>query len=153
MNKNINILSIDPAEKCGFACSSGEHGLWNLSVKRDENKAMRLIRFQNLIEDIIKKHDINMIVFETVSGRMPAAIISHSKYVAVIELITEKYNIPYKGYHAKAIKKFATGNGNASKNDMIKTAMKKYGYRGSDDNVADAICLLNFAKFDIYNEI
>jgi len=82
---------------------------------------------------------------------MPAAIMSHAKYVGVIELLCTERDIPFKGYHAKTIKKHATGNGNCGKKEMIKTAIKKYGYRGNDDNVADAICLLKLAIED--NEI
>jgi Holliday junction resolvasome RuvABC endonuclease subunit len=140
-DKQHNVLAIDPAEKTGWACSDGTYGLWDFKLKRDENFAMKLIKFK-------KEFVAKIQVFESVSGRMSAAIMSHSKFVGVMEVWCTENNIPYKGYHAKEIKKHATGNGNANKNLMVKTAIKKYGYRGSDDNVADAICLLNLAKDD-----
>jgi hypothetical protein len=53
------------------------------------------------------------------------------------------------------LKKFATGNGRASKDDMIKKANMLVGEKGfhpehnheiTDDNEADAICLLAYAE-------
>ena len=49
--------------------------------------------------------------------------------------------LPYEGVPVGAIKKFATGNGNASKLAMM-AAMEKRGHKLQDDNEADALALL-----------
>ena len=54
------------------------------------------------------------------------------------------YNIPLVAVPATKIKKFATGYGKANKKMMIQAA-KKFGYYPSDDNEADALCLLEYA--------
>jgi len=51
------------------------------------------------------------------------------------------YRIP-----PSSLKFFCTGIGNASKEMVIETVQKKYGYTGNDDNQADAISLCHLAK-------
>lgn len=43
------------------------------------------------------------------------------------------------------IKKFATGSGKAEKPAMI-AAAKKFGYKGTNEHEADAVCLLHYAE-------
>lgn len=40
-----------------------------------------------------------------------------------------------------SVKVYATGKGNASKNEVLTAAVRRLGYDGSDDNVADALWL------------
>lgn len=146
-----NVLSIDPGEKCGYACSDGTYGLWDFKLKRDENFAYKIMRFEACLLSIMSEKNIQLVTFERVSGINSVAIMSHSKFVCIIELHCTKQGIPFKGYSASEIKKFATGIGNAKKDDMIKAAVQKFKYRSTklDDNVADAICLLNLTLKDI----
>lgn len=141
-----NILAIDPAEKTGFAFFNQKdvnYGLQSFKLKRDENFGSKLIRFKTFIEKMIEENEINFISFERPSGHMPAAIMSHAKFVAVMELICTEREIPYCGFSASEIKKSATGKGNANKIDMIAYAKKDFAYKGKDDNEADAIHILN----------
>ena len=64
--------------------------------------------------------------------------------LAILQTECESKQIPYEGVHVGTIKKSATGNGNASKEQMIK-AMEAKGYRPQDDNEADALALLFFS--------
>lgn len=41
----------------------------------------------------------------------------------------------------KSLKKYVTGNGNASKDMMMKYAFKRWGYDNDDNNLVDAYCL------------
>lgn len=147
----MKILAFDPAEKFGWAIgdnNSNQHGMWDFKLKRDENFAFKLIRFKEKLMKLYYAEKPDFIVYERVSGINSAAIMSHSKFVAIIEVFCTENNIPFKGYSASEIKKHATGIGNAGKKEMLKVAIKKYGYRGNDDNVADAICLLKLAIED-----
>jgi Holliday junction resolvasome RuvABC endonuclease subunit len=150
----MKILAIDPAEKTGWATNTGAKGkflwgTWDFKLRRDESFGMKLIRFKSKILEIVKTEKIDLIFFERPSGFRAAAVMSHSKFVGVIELIGIELEIPTKGYSAKEIKKFATNNGNAGKKLMIQAAIKKLGYRGGNDNEADALWILEFAKNDL----
>jgi Holliday junction resolvasome RuvABC endonuclease subunit len=146
------IISIDPAELTGWASSDGDYGTWNCKLKRDETFGYKLIKFENYIDELVqfKKRQKNIIIsYERPSGVHANAVISHSKLVGVIELYCIKQKIEHRGYSAKEIKKFATGNGNAGKPMMIQAAIEKFNYKGNEDNEADAICLLNFTINDL----
>lgn len=45
------------------------------------------------------------------------------------------------------LKKFATGKGNADKTTMVVAARDRFGYDGTDNNEADALCLRAIGQF------
>ena len=63
-----------------------------------------------------------------------------------------KYNIETMPVHTATLKKFATGNGRASKEDMVKAAIQR-GWNPVDDNEADAILLLEYAPNEINDNL
>ena len=65
-------------------------------------------------------------------------------FEATVTCWCEHHGIPYTAVNTKTIKKFATGNGNAKKPDMVH-AMRARGYTPVDDNEADALALLLLA--------
>lgn len=148
-NKIQGILAIDPATNCGWACGNGEYGVWKILQKKNESIGMKWVRFTAILIEFIDKNDIKVIAYEAPSGRHINAVIHHAKLSAIIEKIAEERKIEYRGYNVKEIKKFATNNGNANKQMMIKAAEQYFGYKGKDDNEADAICLLNLLKSEI----
>lgn len=135
----MNVLSLDIASTTGWALDTQVYGTWDLKTLKDESMGMKLIRFRSKLRIICESHDIEIMVYERPAGKHANSIIHQSKLIAVMEEFCEEKNIEYRAYSAKEIKKFATGNGNASKGDMIKAAKTKYGYDGNDDNEADAI--------------
>lgn len=139
MNENKKILlALDPAENFGWSVE-GSCGTWNFKLKRDESFSYKLLRFEDKLAEIVKMKNINVVAFERPSGQNSAALMSHSKFIAVIEMFCTKNNIPYVGYSASEIKKHATGKGNSGKPLMIAAAKDKLGYEGNDDNEADAL--------------
>lgn len=147
----MKILALDPAEKFGWAVGEKEKtstvsGVWEFKLKRDESFSMKLIRFRSKLVEMIELEKIDVVAFERPSGRMPAAIMSHAKFVAIVEVYCTENNIPYIGYSAKEIKKHATDNGNASKIMMMKAAVRRFKKPIQDDNEADALWILDFAK-------
>src|SRR5690606_18263578 len=72
---------------------------------------------------------------------------------SVIKIWCEDNNVPYRGYSSTEIKKFATGNGNASKARMQEAAQDAGWWRqGQDDNEVDAIWLLKLAQSE-YDQV
>ena len=58
----------------------------------------------------------------------------------------ELRNIQYMPLHSATLKKFATGKGNADKKTILQTARKKWGDTVIDDNEADALFLMDYAR-------
>ena len=145
----MRMLAIDPATKCGWAMSKDIFGTWDLHIKKDESPGMKFIRLRAKLHELHESEKLELIIFERPGGRFKNDIISHSKLQAVIEEFCAQNDVEQKGYSSKEIKKFATGKGNANKLAMINAAKLKLGYQGEDDNEADALWLLYYAKSDL----
>lgn len=144
--EEYRILALDVATKTGFAVENDVYGVWDLTTRRDESKGMRIVRFRAKLKEILKLEKINLVVFERPGGRHTAAVIVQSELQGQLKQICEKKEIPYRAYSSKEIKKFATGNGNAGKPTMVAYARKNLDYKGTDDNEADALWILELAK-------
>lgn len=68
----------------------------------------------------------------------------------VIRLALADHGQPWVAVNPSALKRYATGKGNASKNDMLLAAVKRLGYDGSCNDEADALWLRAMA-LDHYN--
>lgn len=147
--KQITILSIDPATKTGWAISNEIYGTWNLKTRTDESWGMKLVRLRSKLKEIFEAYPIDVVVYERPAGRNTRAIITQSKIIGIIETMCQDRNIEYRAYSAGEIKKFATGKGNSGKPAMLESALNMYGYEGNDDNIADALHLLNLAEYEL----
>jgi Holliday junction resolvasome RuvABC endonuclease subunit len=144
----MKILACDPASLFGWSISTEIYGTWDLKTLRDESMGMKLIRLKSKLKEFT---DIDLLVYERAAGQHKASIIHEAKMIGVMENWCEENGVDYRAYSAKEIKKDATGNGNCSKEAMVKAAKEKYGYPGNDDNEADAIHLWNLANNE-YNK-
>src|SRR5690606_20066362 len=121
-------------------------GTWNLTPRRDESKGMRLIRLQAKLNEL-REYGVGLLVFEAVraaGGHLNAAIVQ-AEIQGVVKAWAETAGIEYRGYSSSEIKRFATGKGNAKKQDMIHAAIHKFGREVADDNEADALALWHLA--------
>ena len=145
----MKILALDPATKTGWAylnCSMA-WGTWDLSTKRDESGGMKFIRLKSKLEEI-RALGIDLVVFEAARNcapKMQGALVHQARLQGVIELWCTEHTIEYRGYSPSEIKSRATGKGNASKDDVLKSARLEFGEVG-DDNAADALWLLDLAR-------
>ena len=149
----MKILALDPSTHCGFALSDGASGTWDLSIRRDEDSGMRLVRLQSKLNEIKNGMPIDIIVFEAArhaAPRMQGALTVQAELQGVIKLWCKNNEIGFRGYSPSEIKKHATGKGNANKNLMLEKARQKWS-NIKDDNQADALWLLDLAAKDYDN--
>lgn len=145
------ILALDLGVTTGYCYKANtnrvRHGSVDLSNKRTESWAMRLVNFRVFVRDIIEEHEINCVVYETpyIHHKRPASAISGHNFEGTLLEMLEAAKIPYKGFSPKAIKVFA-GNGKWNKKQMMKAAKEQMGYKGKDDNEADAMWLYQLAQ-------
>jgi Holliday junction resolvasome RuvABC endonuclease subunit len=146
----MKILALDPATHCGWAHSDGPSGTWDLSMRRDESAGMRLIRLRGKLNEILYSQGVGLVIFEAARNagpHMQGALVVQSELQGVIKLWCEDNDLQYKGVSPTEIKKHATGKGNAKKVHMIAAAKKKWPeVEIVDDNQADAMWILDFAK-------
>lgn len=146
MNKNI--LALDIGTKTGFAIllRSGEtfSGTQNFSLRKNDHTALRWINFRTWLTEIMVRYSINAVVYEDVR-RHSATRAGHvyGALKAIMEMACYVHKCELAGFGVGRIKKFATGKGNASKNEMMAAIDESVDL--IDDNHADAIHLLNYA--------
>lgn len=150
----INILGIDQATKCGIAYEvendpEVKTELWNLEIKTKESQGMKWIRFESRLKQFLNANKIAVLAYELPAGRNMKPIIHSSKLIGIIEKTCVELDIEYIEFSASSVKKFATGNGNANKKLMVEYSKKLWGYKGEDDNEADAIHILKYLKTKI----
>ena len=146
----MTILALDLGTTMGRAIrqSDGVIASGNESFKpgRYEGGGMRYLRFKRWLSEINHSSgSIDAIYFEEVRRHLGVdAAHVYGGFLGHLTAWCEHRCIPYQGTAVGTIKKFATGKGNSSKDQMIEAA-NKLGHYVIDDNQADAICLLHYA--------
>ena len=139
----MRILALDPATQIGFH-SEETSGSFSLGKVKPE----KLITLYLFLKETIEREKITHVVYEEpIQGHFHATV-SHANLEGIILLVCEMKGMKYMNYTPSAIKKFITGKGNASKEEVIE-AVKKLGYEPVDDNEADAIALYLLAKLEL----
>ena len=145
----MRILALDIAAKTGY-CTEGDYGTWDFSRKGKKTKAAQMQEFYSIVQEYIS--GVDFVAYEKPGGRFYSGVRSHANFEGVLLLAcSTPPKVKYKGYSATQIKKFITGKGNASKQEVIE-AVEDLGYKVEDDNQADAIALYLLAKKDLSDD-
>jgi Holliday junction resolvasome RuvABC endonuclease subunit len=143
--KMISVLAIDPATTSGFAVRKIS-GWKKFETKRGDSPGMRFLLFRAWLEVLIQEHNPDVIFYERQHHRGGAATEIALGFVTEIKTVAAQKEIEVKSEHTKSIKKWASGNGNAKKIQMIEAANRLRPSANIDeDNEADAICLYEYA--------
>ena len=148
----MNILSLDLATKTGWASNvhGRRSGVVEFALKRGESPGMRFLRARAWLNEIWKLlgGQIDIIVYEQAHHRGGAATAVCVGLVTEVLAFAAARNIELMPVHTATLKKFATGSGRASKEDMVQAA-KARGWNPVDHNEADAQLLLEYAMSDL----
>lgn len=142
-----NILALDLGTKTGWAYS--KRGLVCSSTKKftprkKDHPAYRWVAFKTWLSEMIASYDIQAVYYEKVmSHSATRAAHCYGAFEALLEVACYSRNCELIPVGVGTIKKFATGRGNASKNEMMAAIDDSVDL--VDDNHADALHLLNYA--------
>lgn len=145
----MKILALDPATSCGYFHSDGIGGTWDLSVKRDESSGMRLIRLRGKLNEIRETLGVDLVVFESArNAKFAGTVRVLGEILGLVSVWCADNAIEHRGYSPMEIKKFATGKGNASKEQMVDAYERivKRPVEDSENDMVDAWWLLQLAK-------
>lgn len=154
------ILALDLGTTTGWALRGSDghitSGSESFRPQRFEGGGMRFLRFRRWISEIQKSiPELQNLYFEEVRRHAGVdAAHAYGGFLATLTAWCEHHQIPYQGVPVGTIKKYATGKGNASKEDVI-AAIRAHGYAPLDDNEADALALLHWAiqHHDVEQEV
>ena len=151
MAMNKSILCIDIGTVTGWAFKNRSNlatsGTKSFKGSRFEGGGMKYLRFNIWLNKILDEVGIiDLVYFEAVNRHLGvAAAHAYGGYLSQLTAWCEKHKIPYMGVGVGTIKKFIAGKGNANKEDVIKR-IKSLGHDPKDDNEADALALMYYAK-------
>ena len=147
---STTILALDLGSTTGWALRGIDghitSGSERFKPQRFEGGGMRFLRFKRWLTEIKQSCDgIDCLYFEEVRRHVGVdAAHAYGGFLATLTAWCEHHQIPYQGVPVGTIKKYATGKGNAGKEDVI-AAIRARGYVPVDDNEADALALLHWA--------
>ena len=109
---------------------------------------MRFVRFNAWLMEMDAAIKPDLIVYEQAHHRGGAATAVAEGLIAHTLRICAERGINHSTCHTGTLKKFATGKGNASKQAMMEAFIEKFERKPIDDNEADAVWLLEWAKIE-----
>lgn len=127
----------------------GVFGVKNLApIGKSVHPGKRYQRLRNLMRDKRAEFpDISLIAYELPIGENTSQIqkaYSHG-YVAIIQLFCAENCLGSRGIYTGTLKKFVTGRGNASKDEIV-AAIKVRGFNPQSHDEADAIGIALWAS-------
>jgi len=130
----VNILAIDPSLTGTGIC------LYDGSTHTIHTKLRGPERLQWIRDAIIDRTlAIRLVVIEGYSyGSKGAAVVNIGELGGVLRLAIYERQIPLVEIPPSCLKKYATGKGNASKDDVLQAGVMRSGHTFADNNACDA---------------
>ncbi len=135
----MKILALDIGMHGAFARNFGPFPRCGLLDCRRMQKQRPGVSLEKLLSFLNQQGKCDLIVHEVLIGMGKGKRLLHG-FGAVVELYATARGIPVKMIPAATLKKWATGNGRADKSEM-----KERAGDVTNDNLADALLLLEYA--------
>lgn len=160
---SMPVLALDLATKTGWALldrnGRTESGVQEFQLKRGESKGMRFLRFRKWMKDMLSLGELGSQYSKEVPGLVIYEMAHHRGGDATelcVGLVTNvladaaQHGLEHMSVHSATLKKFATGSGKSSKEEMILKAKEMYpGVELLDDNHADALLMLRYGLAEL----
>src|SRR5699024_327242 len=145
---NVNYIGIDPSTKTGIVIldNDGNVLLEEEITGTGDKDPKRMVTLTNKIINQIKGQNSTICIEGFSYGSKGRGISFQFGLGHAIRNEMFKHDIKYINVSPGQLKKFATGKGNTSKDNMILPIYKRWGYEHDSDNVRDAFVLAQIAK-------
>jgi len=149
----MKILGLDVATHTGVAiCEDGkiiDSGVWDYSKVRgkDMHNGHIFNALRSNIASMFCSYDIDHVVYERSHFRGAASFLLVGMSTHVLSACAQ-WSIPVSDVHTLTLKKWATGDGRASKADMMQRATEATGKVYESDDESDAVNLALY-KWDM----
>ena len=151
----MSLLALDLGTNMGFALQSNGtilSGAVNFKPGKFDGGGIRFLKFRKWLDEIHASDQITEVVYEAVRRHIGTdAAHIYGALMGVLQMWCEEHNVPYSGESVQAIKIFATGKGNAGKEQVIAAVEKKWGFKPKSHDEADALALLHLRLYEVLN--
>ena len=139
------VLALDIATHTGYF-SVHEAGTWNFTESRRRNGNKMHGAFRTVLVSFIRAYSIRRVVAEDVSvNRYFYDMRRLSELRGILLEVCDSLGLPEPEFVNPAVlKKWATGDGHATKAQMVAACKERYGIIPVDDNAADACHLFHY---------
>jgi len=151
------VLALDLGTRCGWAYWAPpfvrpDSGVQVFDLARGESPGMRYVRFSRWLQELFD-WDVWLVVYERphLRGGYAAGLLTGLE--CLVQTHAAVREIEYYPVHSATLKKWAAGHGRAGKEQMIEAARRLWAIEPEDDNEADALCLLGYAKAEIVPQV
>lgn len=158
--EGMNLLALDLGTHTGWALWEDgrvESGVQAFELKRGESPGMRYVRFNRWLEEMVRGRWQMFgslgIVYEQPHQRGGAATEIAAGFSTHVQAFCARNQIEHAAIHSATLKKWTTGSGRASKDEMIVHVQARFtAKRGLTNDEADAIALLHYARAELLPE-
>jgi len=151
--RKSQILGLDVATHTGYYSRHGS-GTWNFTESHSRNDNKQHKAFRDTLIYFITRYDIRQIVAEDISVNNHFTDIRKlSEFRGILLEVCDELDLPDPEFvNVVTLKKFATGNGKADKNEMMAACMDRYRFQPRSHDEADAFFLYHYycRKFRIF---
>ena len=127
----------------GFAYNDEVVGVIRSKAKGER----RLAEIREAVLDFA--HEADVVVLEGYAFARPNQAHQLGELGGVVRVALYDRRIPFAEVPPAVLKKFATGKGNATKDQVLAAAIRRFGFEGDDNNAADA-WLLRWMGLSVY---
>ena len=139
----LPIIGLDIAKRTGWAHSDGTSGLWKLE-KGGSFHGRQLLQLTRNILLLAEQKGCKTIVVEAafVHTSHRTGMTHKLEQNAAAKMVAAMIGAQYYEYAPSTIKLYTAGSGRADKEAMKRAVALKYGTVTDDDNIADAVAVL-----------
>lgn len=146
----MRILGLDPGSQCGFAVIGplgiDVSGVWQLAPARGESPGARYLRLRARLQETRAAYpDLRLVAYEQAHQRGGAATEYAVGCSTHIQSWCAEHQVDHAAVHSATVKKWATGKGNAGKDEMIRCGLVRFSPTTSTDDEMDALWIAAWA--------
>ena len=155
----MKILALDLGTTTGWALGANgftESGVQVFDVKRGESPGMRYVRFNRWLDEMADLKPMELIVYEQAHQRGGPATEVAAGFTTRVQEFCARRGIEHASVHSATLKRFVLGTApkrkkgepmfDRSKARMVEMVERRWLLVPADDNEADAIALLMYAR-------